>query len=217
MGTSWGTKSPPRLVRMDEPSEVIEPGENQSEDVGEVEQPVPTDTIATTARLRLRRLRDADLADLFALESVEDVWQAFHLGEQPTEEAVGALLQAMIAGQGALGEQSQRHSVAIEELDAPRFVGIIDLTAIGDLGDFAIAITPEARGHHYASEALPPYFEWCAVCGGVTTIIGAAHPDNAASIAAMQAAGMVEVDLGAATADGENVEVRTFQWTVPAL
>lgn len=127
MGTSWGTKSPPRLVRMDEPSEVIEPGENQSEDVGEVEQPVPTDTIATTARLRLRRLRDADLADLFALESVEDVWQAFHLGEQPTEEAVGALLQAMIAGQGALGEQSQRHSVAIEELDAPRFVGIIDL------------------------------------------------------------------------------------------
>ncbi|MBV9584984.1 MAG: GNAT family N-acetyltransferase, partial [Alphaproteobacteria bacterium] len=165
-----------------------------------------TSTVIETARLRLRPLRDADLADLVRLIGNWEVARWVANVPHPYTDANGRAWVALVREDHATG-RPQRFAIASKDTD--KLIGGIGLD--GDRG----ADTDEAAlgywlgqpywGRDYAREAAAGLLDYGFRTLGLKTVRAYTDPANTASQKVLQSCGLTyvgDIDLLKPTRNG---------------
>jgi ribosomal-protein-alanine N-acetyltransferase len=136
-------------------------------------------TAIETARLRLRRLRPSDEADLVALDSDPDVMRYVGSppGVKPPAETRERARQRITADHGPLGFWR------VESRAEGAFYGVTALIRMptGDDIELAYRLTRAAWGRGIASEAAGAMVEYAFRVVGLPRLVAVTYPENRAS------------------------------------
>src|SRR5690242_16715598 len=162
--------------------------------------------VLETARLRLRSLRDADLADLVRLIDNWEVARWVSSVPHPYTEADGRAWIAIVQHDHAAGRPG-RFAVALKETD--RLIGGVGLD--GDTGNgsrepaLGYWIGEPYWGHGYAPEAVAAVVDYGFSGLGLTVIRAYTDPANTRSQSVLRRCGLVaagEIELTLPTRNG---------------
>jgi RimJ/RimL family protein N-acetyltransferase len=140
-----------------------------------------------TARLVIRPIEQAEIADFYAIAKRREIAENLASIPHPMSEEVAA---------GWLAERAFRN--------LPDFVAGIfkpDGTLIGCIGisDYPVTtyyfIASEYWGHGYASEVLNPFLDWCVNQYGITEIKVGVHQENVGSIKVLERSGFKQTHV----------------------
>lgn len=147
--------------------------------------------VIRTGRLILRPVAYADLADLVALKADPQVF-AIMLGGVRTPERTAAELAEDIMFWGAQGVGMW----TVRDAGSERFIGIVGLHARPDGSGLALrfAVTANASGHGYASEAAGAALRFAHERARMPRVIAVARETNLGSRQVLGSIGMVECD-----------------------
>jgi RimJ/RimL family protein N-acetyltransferase len=137
------------------------------------------DSVIDTPRLRLRRLRPADLPDLVALDSDPDVmrWVGAPPGVKSAAETTDRARQRIAADHGPLGFWG------LETRADRRFRGLGALIRMPDGEDVELAyrLARDAWGQGYATEAGDALVAYAFATLRLPRVVAVTYPDNAGS------------------------------------
>ena len=152
-------------------------------------QPVEFVTIET-ARLRLRRFGDADLAAFIAYRNDPDVARYQSWEGISEAEAVAFVREQQTAPAGEPGEGLQ---IAIERKDSGRMIGDCFFKVMEDdprQAEIGYTLAREAQGHGFATEAVAALLTWAFPTFDLHRIIAIVDVKNTASVALLERLGL---------------------------
>lgn len=137
--------------------------------------------IATTPRLRLRQLTEADASLLRGLNANLNVCRFVGDGPLADDAAALAVIRTRIL------PQYREHGVgrwAVERLSDGAFLGWCGLKRLADAAgyDLGYRFFEEHWGHGYATEAARATLAWAAAHLPEARIVAEVHPENARSV-----------------------------------
>lgn len=144
---------------------------------------------ATLQRVRLRTLREADLAAFFVYRSDPDVARLQGWSPISREEAAELLAEGAKASRFVLGEWTQ---AAIADVSTDRLIGDLGVYVTPDqsAAEFGITIAPSEQGNGYAAESIRGLIGLLFSTTRVAEITACADVRNASCISALKRAGM---------------------------
>lgn len=143
----------------------------------------------TPQRVRLRPLREADIAAFFVYRSDPEVARLQGWSPISREEAAGLLAESAKTGCFVPGKWTQ---VAIADVSTDCLIGDLGVYVTPDqsAAEFGITITPSAQGSGYATEAIRGLIRLLFSTTPVADIVACADVRNASCISALKRAGM---------------------------
>lgn len=144
--------------------------------------------VLTTARLRLRPVRESDIDDLFTLFSDPRVTEVWSHEPWTSRQQAEALYQAIISG----AESHGLYQWAITTKEIDRLIGSCSLRAIDPVHRSTMigyALMPAHQGKGYAREAAGALIEHAFTKLNVHRIGADLEPDNAGSRKVLDAYG----------------------------
>lgn len=145
----------------------------------------------TTARLRLRPFRPADLDALHDIQSRPEVVRYLYWDVRTRDEVAAALAERI--AQAAIAEAGDKLILAVERLDSGALVGDVNLVWTSRehrQGETGFVLHPHHHGHGFAAEAAAVMLRLGFEGLGLHRIVGRCDGRNAASMRVMEKLGM---------------------------
>ena len=160
-------------------------------------------------RIRLRPLRETDLAPFLAYRSDPEVARLQGWERMSRPEAAAFIAENAAATGFVPGKWIQ---VAIADSPSDRLIGDLGVYLSPDRAsaEFGITITPDAQGKGYATEAIRGLIGLLFSTTPVTNIVACADVRNAPCLAALQRAGMTHEGSRPAEYKGETCTESLF-------
>jgi RimJ/RimL family protein N-acetyltransferase len=143
-----------------------------------------------TARLRLRRFGDADLAPFMAYRNDPDVARYQSWDGITEAEAVAFVREQQTAPAGVPGEWLQ---IAIERKDNRRIIGDCAFKVMEDdprQAEIGYSLARDAQGQGFATEAVAALLSWAFPTFDLHRVIAIVDVENTASVALLERLGL---------------------------
>jgi RimJ/RimL family protein N-acetyltransferase len=147
-------------------------------------------TTIATARLRLRRFGDADLAPFMSYRNDPDVARYQSWDGITEARAVAFVREQQAAPVGAPGEWLQ---IAIERKDSGRMIGDCAFKVMEDdprQAEIGYTLARDAQGQGFASEAVTALLTWAFPTFNLHRVIAIVDVENTASVAVLERLGL---------------------------
>ena len=144
-----------------------------------------------TVRLKLVRLTEADVEDIFVLHSKEEVARFNTIGIPKNSLVTRKILEPLLSTQDSKVKNSFSWTIRLEETD--KFLGEIGYSlapARYKLATLRYCILPEYWGHGFATEAVKAILSYCFEELNLHRIEAGCAIDNYASIRVLEKVGM---------------------------
>jgi RimJ/RimL family protein N-acetyltransferase len=145
----------------------------------------------STERLALRPFTHADIDDVYAYHSLDEVVRYLYWVPQDRAGSLEALAQKM--GQTTLANEGDRLTIAVEWPDAGRVVGEVNLmwrSREHRQGEIGYVFNPEFRGRGFATEAAREMLRLGFDVLGLHRMFARCDARNVSSVRVMERLGM---------------------------